>query len=132
MSPPLDTFLWTLIECEGPPPAPRLDHILCAVKIPIFGESTSEESVGRESEAKPTTRTDLEVDQHQSGVEASNPQLVTVLSADMVASGFEEKRECGKSGHTRIGYQTVLMIIGGMDTLGTIFEDCLVFPVEES
>ena len=133
-----ESYLWARIECEGPPPAPRLDHTLCVVNIPVFCESMLTETSAGESKATPAIRSDkLEVVQNEPVDTTLSPQLVTVLSPDMVAVGIDNKDASrkdrpGTPRPTVAGYQTVLMVICGMDTQGTIFDDCLVFPIVES
>ena len=73
------TLHWSLIETTGgPPPAPRLDHTLCAVSLSVF-------AAAKEGEEK--------------------------------ASAVE-------------GRHMVLMVFGGMDTQGMMFDDCLAFSIE--
>ena len=73
------TLHWSLIETTGgPPPAPRLDHTLCAVSLPVF-------AAAKEGEEK--------------------------------ANAVE-------------GRHMVLMVFGGMDTQGMMFDDCLAFSIE--
>ncbi|KAM7431999.1 hypothetical protein ABFA07_017498 [Porites harrisoni] len=73
-----ETLTWTKAQIKGPSPAPRLDHTLCAVEIPI---STGD---GVSSQAK---------------IDGSLP---------------------------------VLLVFGGMDTQGEIFNDCLVLMSEST
>lgn len=71
-----ETLRWTQISIDGPSPAPRLDHTLCAVEIP-----------------KP--------------------------SGDSKAETAEEKDR-----------EILLLVFGGMDTQGEIFNDCIVLRPE--
>lgn len=128
-----ESYLWTRIDSDGPPPASRLDHTLCVVNLPIFCESIS--ASAEEHKAKLDAKSDRLVVYPVDT--PSSPQLVTVLSPDVVAVGIDKdvSQKAIPSPHTPnpvvVGYQTALMVVCGMDTQGTIFDDCLVFSIAE-
>lgn len=102
------------------------------MKIPIFHDADSSESVMKETQASPGTRSNS-VNQHHSSGDISSPQLVSVLSPETYACDVTEKKQIRKRRSAVVcSYQTALMVLGGMDTQGTIYDDCLVFPVAES
>lgn len=92
--------MWQRIKCEGPPPNSRLDHTICAVTIP------------RETDGK-------YIKQLSQGVISlflnHRSFFIFVLGTEVKPTKFE---------------QTFLIVFGGMDTRGEIFDDCLAFLVD--
>ena len=97
--------MWQRIKCEGPPPNSRLDHTICAVTIP------------RETDGKYIN--------YCGSVFCKHAQVLvkaTITRCNIVVLGTEVKP-------TKFE-QTFLIVFGGMDTRGEIFDDCLAFLVD--
>ncbi|ELU01582.1 hypothetical protein CAPTEDRAFT_122343 [Capitella teleta] len=109
----LDTtsMKWSRVSFEGPPPASRLDFACCVVRlsVPRSPPATNEE------------------------INNSSEQAIEILGQQFRMGSAGSAHSVGSAGSTRTDCKLVdvALVMGGMDTNGEIFDDCLVYLLKD-
>ncbi|CAH1785614.1 unnamed protein product [Owenia fusiformis] len=122
----LDTksFQWTSIELQGPPPACRLDFGMCkmSLKVPIATSRSNGDSATAQNQADGVLTSQFE-DLHVSN--SGDQETISDETTEQATSSATDGATAAAAVETR----DFIFIIGGMDTEGNIFDDCLVYMI---
>lgn len=153
-----ETFQWKKIELSGPPPASRLDHAMCVVKMNFQRAPSPMEPSVEVSKDVPAGIVDItdnamfvvdgvQQDLPAQGAGDSTPRAQAESSEERLSnqeendiSAPEVKRDAeervtrgvtpGTTGDSSDSI-TCVLVHGGMDTGGQIFDDCLVMRLDD-
>ncbi|XP_005088865.1 rab9 effector protein with kelch motifs [Aplysia californica] len=143
-----ETNTWTKLDFEGPAPANRLDFALCVVKlqvprasaVPAHAHGQEDDPSETSLKAREVLERELKPGSASSRDSVSDSSCVSealfALEADPSAQGQQPSTEtsgpvgdCGKVSAPLEGNTeevTMVLVNGGMDTEGEIFDDTLV------